>query len=287
MENYTRNGLVFDVTDSGPADADTIVLLHGFPQDRTAWHEVAQRLNTAGYRTLAPDQRGYSPAASPSQVSAYAMRELVGDVAALIEASGREKVHVVGHDWGGAVAWAVAAFLPDKVASLTVLSTPHPTAMQWAMRHGGQWKNSWYMGAFQIPFLPERVLAGRLQERLFTPSGLPTEQASHYVERFSTPQSLHGPLNWYRALAKGMLRGSKSAGDRAAGPMHRPLEIPTTYVWGRKDVALGRAAAEKTEEFVGGSYHFIELDAGHWLPERRPVEVVEAVLDRVTSVTGS
>lgn len=280
MDNYTRDGFVFEVTDSGPADADTILLLHGFPQDRTAWTEVSGRLNEAGYRTLAPDQRGYSPGASPSKVSAYAMRELVGDVAALIAASGREKVHVVGHDWGGAVAWAVAAFLPEKVASLTVLSTPHPTAMQWAMRHGGQWKNSWYMGAFQLPWLPERVLAGHLQERLFTPSGLPAEQARRYVERFSTPHSLHGPLNWYRALGKAMLRRGEG------GAMAKPLELPTTYVWGRKDAALGAAAAHKTADYVAGPYRFVEVEAGHWLPERRADEVTEAILDRVRSVTG-
>lgn len=280
MDNYERDGLVFEVTDSGPADAEAIVLLHGFPQDRSAWDAVSQRLNAAGYRTLAPDQRGYSPAASPHQVSAYAMRELVGDVAALIEGSGRQTVHLVGHDWGGAVAWAMAAALPHKIASLTVLSTPHPAAMQWAMRHGGQWKNSWYMGVFQVPWLPERLLAGRLQERLFTPSGLPASQAKHYVERFATPQSLRGPINWYRALGASMLRRPDSAGSHA-------LTVPTTYVWGRKDSALGEPAARKSAEFVCGPYEFLILEAGHWLPERRADEVADAVLARAGSVTES
>lgn len=295
MHTFERDGLVFDVTDSGPhetsgSDPEVVVLLHGFPQDRTAWKEVSDRLNAAGYRTLAPDQRGYSPGASPTAVSAYSMRALVADVAALINASGAQQVHLVGHDWGGAVAWAVATFLPERVATLTVLSTPHPTAMQWAMRHGGQWKNSWYMGAFQLPWLPERVLAGRLQERLFTPSGLPAEQARPYVERFATPESLRGPINWYRALAKSMLgigsrksggTGATSSSSSSGGGMSQPVQVPTTYVWGRKDVALGEAAAKKTAEYVAGPYRFVELEVGHWLPERRPDEVADAILERI------
>lgn len=288
MDTFERDGLVFDVTDSGPHDTsdpdpEVVVLLHGFPQDRTAWKNVSERLNAAGLRTLAPDQRGYSPAASPTAVSAYAMRELVADVAALIDASGKQRVHLVGHDWGGAVAWAVATFLPDRIATLTVLSTPHPTAMQWAMRHGGQWKNSWYMGVFQLPWLPERALAGRLQERLFTPSGLPADQAAPYVQRFATPQSLRGPINWYRALAKSMLGvgGRKSGAGSSGGAMSRGVQVPTTYVWGRKDVALGEAAAKKTADHVAGPYTFVELEVGHWLPERRPDEVAQAILDRI------
>src|SRR5579875_2784646 len=133
METFTRDELTFDVTDSGPDDAPVVVLLHGFPQDRQAWGKVTPQLVDAGYRVLAPDQRGYSPGASPRGVSAYRLRELCGDVAALLDAAGAGQAHIVGHDWGGAVAWSFAGAHPHRVASCTVLSTPHPAALTWAM----------------------------------------------------------------------------------------------------------------------------------------------------------
>ncbi len=126
ITTFSRDGLRFDVTDEGPLGGDVVVLLHGFPTDRTSWDRVAARLHEAGLRTLAPDQRGYSPGARPSDRDAYRLDELVADVLALIDASGRERVHLVGHDWGGALAWLVAGNHPTRIASLTVLSTPAP-----------------------------------------------------------------------------------------------------------------------------------------------------------------
>src|SRR6476620_5613798 len=175
ISTFSRDGLHFDVTDEGPLDGDVVVLLHGFPTDRTSWDRVAARLHEAGLRTLAPDQRGYSPAARRSDQAAYRLDELVADVLALVDASGRERVHLVGHDWGGALAWLVAANHPARIASLTVLSTPHPAAMARAWRTGVEQKRkSWYMAAFQLPHLPERAMAARF-ESLMGRSGLPTE----------------------------------------------------------------------------------------------------------------
>ncbi len=160
ITTFSRDGLRFDGwTDEGPLDGDVVVLLHGFPTDRTSWDRVAARLHEAGLRTLAPDQRGYSPGARPTDEDEdYRLRAAVGDVLALIEASGRERVHLVGHDWGGALAWLVAANHPTRIASLTVLSTPHPAAMSRAWRSGiDQKRRSWYMAAFQVPWVPEHV----------------------------------------------------------------------------------------------------------------------------------
>lgn len=291
METFERDGLVFDVTDSGPSDSsggsspEVVVLLHGFPQDRTAWTAVSDRLNAAGLRTLAPDQRGYSPRATPRGRSAYDIKELVADAAALITASGATKAHVVGHDWGGAVAWSLAAHRPDLVSTVTVLSTPHPAAMAWAMTNAGQWRHSWYMAAFQLPLLPE-IQMSRGMRKLFARTGLPADHAEHYVARFATRESLHGPLGWYRSLSsrgslKANLRPRRGSGE--ASPAGRKVSIPATYVWGSKDFALGRAAAEKTAEFCSGPYEFIELKAGHWLPETRVDEVSDAILRRVRS----
>lgn len=262
---------MFDVSDSGVGE-EVVVLLHGWPQDRHAWSRVTPLLVEAGLRVVAPDQRGYSPGARPSGRRAYRMAELVADVVALVDALGGSRVHLVGHDWGGAVAWAFAERHPERLQSLTVLSTPHHRAMAWAMRHGNQARRSWYMVAFQVPVLPELLLRRRLPAVLRR-TGLPATDAARYAARFRLPGSARGGLAWYRALP---LRRNAS-GDEAAP--HR-ISTPTTYVWGRDDPALGRAAAGRTREQVAADYTFIELDGGHWLPETRPREVAHAILER-------
>jgi pimeloyl-ACP methyl ester carboxylesterase len=268
ITTFSRDGLSFDVTDGGPLDGDVVVLLHGFPTDRTSWDRVAARLHDAGLRTLAPDQRGYSPGASPEDEDAYRLDELVADVLALIGASGRERVHLVGHDWGGALAWLVAGNHPDRIASLTVLSTPHPAAMSRAWRHGiDQKRRSWYMAAFQVPWVPEHAMAAGFHS-LLARSGLPTEDRRRYAARLARADALSGPINWYRAA-------------RHSGVGAHRVEVPTTYVWGSRDAFLGRTAAELTREHVGGDYELVELDAGHWLPETRDAECGAAILHRI------
>ena len=269
--------LVLDVRDEGPPTGDAVVLLHGFPQDSGAWDGVAPLLHRAGLRTLAPDQRGYSPGAGPQDVSAYRVSRLAEDVLAVMDAAGVDTAHVVGHDWGGAVAWYLGAHHATRVDSLTVLSTPHPRAMARAMTRSLQPLRSWYTVAVQVPVLPELVLSQTLGPTLRL-SGLPPETADRYARRFGRPSALMGPLAWYRAAGRRppwqLLGGG--TGD-AAGT----VTVPTTYVWGWRDPALGRAAAEATRDHVTGDYLFLELDAGHWLPELHPHEVADAILHRV------
>jgi pimeloyl-ACP methyl ester carboxylesterase len=270
-----RDGLALDVLDEGPRRGEAVVLLHGFPQDSRCWAEVTPTLHRAGLRTLAPDQRGYSPGARPDDVSAYRVSTLAADVLAVMDAAGLASAHVVGHDWGGAVAWYLGAQHADRVDSLTVVSTPHPSALAHSMVRSLQPLRSWYTLAVQLPVLPELLLAHTLGPALRL-SGLPAALADRYARRFSDPSALRGPLAWYRAAGRrppwqlvGPGGGSSDVG------------VPTTYVWGSHDPALGRAAAEATGEHVWGDYLFVELDAGHWLPELNPDEVAGAVLDRV------
>ncbi|HET7397425.1 MAG TPA: alpha/beta fold hydrolase, partial [Intrasporangium sp.] len=223
MSTYERNGMTFDVTDSGPADGTPVVLLHGFPTDRTSWRHVEPLLHEAGQRTYAPDQRGYSPGARPGGRTAYRMEQLVADVIALVDATGHEQVHLVGHDWGAAVAWLLAGNHPDRVTSLTALSTPHPRAMTQALR-GEQALRSWYMAAFQLPFLPEALLGARFRKAL-SGSGLPDEDLERYAARLASRAALAGPINWYRAIPLSRIRA-------------RRVTVPTTYVWGSGDFAL-------------------------------------------------
>lgn len=287
LTSFTRDGLTFEVVDGGPRDGEVVVLLHGFPEDASAWTAVSERLHDNGFRTLAPDQRGYSPGASPTGTDAYRVTQLVRDVLALVDASGAERVHLVGHDWGGAVAWTTALSSPERLLSLTVLSTPHPTAMARALRTPDQARRSWYMLAFQVPGLPERVLS-RSMRRFLTSAGLPADHAERYAARFASPASLRGPIGWYRASAPWRSLSSRGSGRRtgagatkgAGAQRSSQVRVPTTYMWGRHDVALGRAAAEGTADLVDADYRFVELDAGHWLPECHPDEVAEAITER-------
>lgn len=283
MNQFSRQGLVFDLVDSGPAEAEAVVvLLHGWPQDHTAWDRVTPLLVAGGLRVLALDQRGYSPGARPPGTAAYRMRELVADVAALLDEAGAARAHLVGHDWGGAVAWAFAERHPERLDSLTVLSTPHHRALAWAFRHGDQARRSWYMAAFQVPAVPEAVLR-RTLPHVLRRSGLPEPDAERYAARFRQPGAARAQLAWYRAL-RNPLRGNGST-DSGSNGKPRRITVPTTYVWGRHDPVLGRAAAERTGRYVVSDYQFVELDAGHWLPETRPDDVATAVLSRAGGVS--
>ena len=177
MDHFTRSGLDFPVRDGGPADGEPVVLLHGFPQTAASFDGVADRLNAKGLRTLVPTQRGYATTARPHRRRDYRITDLVADVIALLGAAGVNRVHLVGHDWGGAVAWAVAGSAPDRVRSLTVLSTPHPAALRESLLRSAQARKSWYMGMFQLPGLPERVLSRDLARQLRS-GGLPAEPAA-------------------------------------------------------------------------------------------------------------
>lgn len=267
LTQWHSDGLLLDVRNDGPADGTPVLLLHGFPQDGTSWDGVLPDLHAAGLRTLVPDQRGYAPGARPPGRRAYRLELLVGDVVALLDAAGPDRAHVVGHDWGGIVAWALAASRPERVASLTVASVPHPRALSRSLLSSPQALRSAYVGAFQLPQLPEALLGPRLED-LLRRSGLPAGPAARYAARMREPGALTAALNWYRALP--LSRSSTG-----------PVGVPTTYAWGSRDGALGRRAAELTAGQVHGPYYFAELDAGHWLPETRPSELAALVLGRI------
>ena len=270
------DGLVLSVRDEGPRRGEAVLLLHGFPQDGSCWDRVVPQLHAGGLRTLAPDQRGYAVAARPSDIGSYDVDALVADALAVLDAAGCDRAHVVGHDWGGALAWQLAAQHPGRVLSATVLSTPHPAAMAEAIvRSVQQPLMSWYTVAFQAPVLPEAALTWLLPAVLRR-SGLPAEDAARYASRLSRVRDLRGPLGWYRAAARRAVDPRRSSDPG-------PALVPTTYVWGRRDPALGRCAAERTRLHVEGPYWFVELDEGHWLPECRPDEVAEVVLRRATA----
>jgi pimeloyl-ACP methyl ester carboxylesterase len=273
VESFRRNGMVFDVHDGGPPDGEPVVLLHGFPQDATAFDRLAPALHSSGLRTLAPDQRGYSPSARPRGRGAYTMRVLVDDVLALLHDAGLSSAHVVGHDWGGAVAWALAAWHPDRVRTLTALSTPHPLAMTRSLLHSDQAVRSAYMGLFQLPLVPERLLLraqGAPLRRALIRGGLPQAAAQHYAARMLQPGALTAALNWYRAMPLSLRH-----------PVGK-VRVPTLHLWSDGDAFLGHAATEATAGFVTGPYRLVVLgDVPHWIPEAAPEQTVELVTTHV------
>ncbi len=276
ITSYERAGLAFDVIDEGPLDGPPVVLLHGFPQRATSWAKVTPLLGEAGFRTYAPDQRGYSPGARPHGRRAYKATELVDDVVALIDRIDAP-VHLVGHDWGAAVAWGVAARHPDRLASLTAVSVGHTQAFLRALRSSDQARRSWYMGLFQLPFVPERLLSGKwFVQKFLGGSGMTDEMLTTYRIEIVDGGALTGGLNWYRAIPFAL---------RDEVP---DVSVPTTFVWSDGDRALGRRMAELTEEHVDGPYELIELTgASHWIPEERPADLAEAIIGRARSAASA
>lgn len=273
MDEFRRGDLVFDVTDTGPADGPVVILLHGFPQFNESWSVVARALAAQGYRCLAPNQRGYSPGARPHGRRAYRMPELIEDVRALVEASGADRVHLVGHDWGAAVAWSFAARYPERLASLSALSVPHPAAFARAMVTSRQGLASWYMYFFQLPAVPERVLIGRSGRgwtRLATFLQR-TNQTAAAAERDARAMSESGAfgsaLNWYRAMP---LVDPRSADVK--------ISVPTLFIWSDGDTAVLRKGAETCRQWVSGPYRFETLrGVSHWIADEAP-EVAGAML---------
>ncbi|HTT95141.1 MAG TPA: alpha/beta fold hydrolase [Solirubrobacterales bacterium] len=275
ITSYERGGLTFDVIDEGPLDGSPVVLLHGFPQRATSWAKVTPLLGEAGFRTYAPDQRGYSPGARPRGRRAYRATELVDDVVALIDRIGAP-IHLVGHDWGAAIAWGVAARHADRLSSLTAVSVGHSQAFLRSLRTVDQARRSWYMGLFQLPLVPERLLSGRwFVSKFLGGTGMTEEMLATYRAEMVAGGALTGGLNWYRAIP------FELSEDIPA------VSVPTAFVWSDGDKALGRRMAELTAEYVDGPYEFVELTgASHWIPDERPAELAEAIIGRARSASA-
>jgi pimeloyl-ACP methyl ester carboxylesterase len=270
--------LTFDVRVDGPEDGRPVLLLHGFPETSLSWASVTPLLTKAGLRTYAPDQLGYCPGARPDEVAAYSTPSLAQVTADLMTALDVLRADVVGHDWGANVAWALAAWHPDRVRSLTAVSVPHPAAYTVAYRTDPEQKErSAYIRLFWQPGKAEEVLladgARRLRRMLSGgegESGIPAEAIEQYVSVLSAPGALTAALNWYRAM---------SSGDRVD-----QVQVPTTYVWSDGDAAIGRTAAEACANYVAGEYRFVELPGvTHWIPEQAPDQLAGAILDRIAS----
>ncbi len=272
MDHYRHNGLTFDVRDAGPADGPVVVLLHGFPQYNDSWDAVIDRLTAQGYRCLAPNQRGYSPGARPPRRRDYRIPELVGDLGALIDASGAQQVHLVGHDWGAAVAWAAAAEMPERLKTVSPVSVPHPAAFLKSFLNSRQGLASYYMYLFQLPRIPECTMLrrnGSLLSKSLKQAGQTPAAAERDAHAMLEPGALTAALNWYRALPLSN-----------PGSVNQKVSVPTLYVWSDGDIALMPKAAYDTGRYVTGEYRFEILPGvSHWIPDEEPDKLAELLLE--------
>ena len=244
-----------------------VILLHGFPEDRSSWSGVIPPLAAAGFRVLAPDQRGYSPGARARRRREYALPTLAGDVLALADQAGAERFHLVGHDWGANLAWYLGAHQAARIRTLTSLSVPHPRALSAAMLRSSQALRLYYMAFFQLPAVPEWLIARPdFMRRNLIRTGLDPESAARYAKR---ARDMTGPLNWYR--------GMWFAGQVPAVP------VPTLFVWSDGDRFVTRAAAQRCADWVTGPYTWqILAGVSHWIPEEAPQRTAELILELLT-----
>jgi len=273
----TLGALRFDVTADGPEDGPVVILLHGFPETSACWRHQVPVLAAAGYRVLAPDQRGYSPEARPAGVEAYRSEALMGDVLGLADAVGADRFHVVGHDWGASITWQLAARHGERLRTATTLSVPHPLAYASALADTAtdQADRSSYFALFREEgsehgLLGEDATGLRL---IYAAAGLTEEEAAPHLAALGTPEALGAALNWYRAAGPHLIDGLG------------PVTVPMLHVWSTEDVALGREGAEATAAFVEGPYRFEVLEGvDHWIPEHAPDRLNELLLEHL--VTG-
>lgn len=263
----------------GNADGELVLLLHGFPQSRHSWRLQLPALIEAGYRVIAPDQRGYSAGArpDPSDLSNYRFENLVTDALDIVAATGSpdRRFHLVGHDWGGQVSWGVASAHPERLASLSVLSRPHPQAFLRALKDpdGEQKSRSKHHRSFLSSDTASLLLAddaSRLRQMLLG-SGVPSETVDDYVSILGDPQALEAALAWYRASPNL---------DVPIGL----ISVPTLYIWGDADQTVGRAAAEATSDYLRASCQFAVLPGvGHFASDQAPEQVNQLLLHHLAA----
>jgi pimeloyl-ACP methyl ester carboxylesterase len=249
-----------------------VLFLHGFPETAESFRQILPAVASAGYYAVAFSQRGYSPGARPRSVAAYNIIDLVGDVTRIAAGLGAHSFHLVGHDWGGGVAWVTAALHPSLVSSVMVLATPYPDALSAAITdpENPQHAASAYMAVFREPGSARRILADGVKgfKAIFAYGGgfVPAATIDAYARTMATPAALGAAVNWYRA-------------NPFPTPPFGTTKVRTVYLWGSNDATFLLPTAQATAQYVKGPYTFCELPGkGHWLPEDAGPQIVQALL---------
>jgi pimeloyl-ACP methyl ester carboxylesterase len=271
------NGLRLRVAQTGPEDGPIVILLHGFPEFWYGWRKQMPALAAEGIHVWAPDQRGYATSDKPPQVRDYTLDKLAGDVANLITAAGRQRAIVVGHDWGGAVAWWLAAINPELVKRLVILNVPHPQVMRrMILTNPRQMLRSWYMFAFQIPWLPEWAARRNHWQALVQgmrassrPATFTEADFEHYRQAWSQPGAYMAMLNWYRAMFR----------YGVSSPRNMRIVPPTLILWGKQDRFIGPEAAEASLALCDDGRIVVYETATHWIQHEEADDVNRRIVE--------
>lgn len=285
FERYQlASGLNMRIARCGPTDAPLVVMLHGFPE---CWYSYRHQMRALSDRfdCAAVEMRGYGETDAPRGVSNYSLDKLVGDVADIIHALGREKAVVIGHDWGGAVAWATALTRVEVVERLIVLNCPHPARFSRELaRNPRQMLRSWYMLFFQIPWLPEAImrrgnfatLLSGMRDMAVQKSAISDEDLEYFRAALKNPYAITAAINYYRAMFRSQLRPS----SRRANSFDGKIAIPTMLIWGEDDFALGKELTYGMEPLFSGEFQLKYIaDCGHWVQQEKPEQVNQHIAE--------
>lgn len=271
IKELKANGLTFQCRVCGLENSgDPIIFLHGFPETSHMWEGIMIDFASKGYRCLAPNQRGYSPGARPRGVKNYLINELASDVVALADAVEFKKFHLVGHDWGAGCGWAVVELYRNRIQSWSALSVPHMAAFDYAKQNDpNQMKQSRYIDLFQVPVIPEMMSSfGNYKMLRKAWHIIPNEEVEDYLTVFGKYSGRKSTINWYRANTNMPIE-------------FRHVSLPTLFIWGNKDLYIGRTGVEMAKQYMAGEYNMVELDAGHWLIQEKFERVRDEILNHI------
>lgn len=277
------NGVTLHYVEACAASDRLCVLLHGFPEFWYSWRYQIPVLAAAGFHVLAPDLRGYNLSDKPRGVSAYRINALLGDVLGLIESAGAERAAIVGHDWGGVLAWRLAIDHPRRVEKLIVLNAPHPAAYRRELRSWRQLLRSWYILFFQPPELAEQLLGvgdfewiGRMFRRqCANPQAFGSEDVRRYKQALARPGALTAALNYYRAFMRHRMQ--------SVARIDSPINVPVLLLWGERDVYLSPRLTEGLGAWVPDLRVVRFPEVSHWIQNDAPERVNRLMIDFLTS----
>jgi pimeloyl-ACP methyl ester carboxylesterase len=275
FEHIPTNGIHLHTALAGPENGPPVITLHGFPEAWFGWENQIQALAKAGFRVIAPDQRGYNLSDKPQGINNYRIEQLVNDILGLADTLNLDQFHLAGHDWGAIVAWSLALSKPERVKHLIIANVPHPAVFKDYLRtHPAQMFRSWYAGFFQLPFLPEILC--RTGNWRFLIQAMPIswreETRERYREAWSHPGAITAMINWYRAAAR----------NSSQRNLPSIVEPPTLIIWGKQDPHLSFQMAPLSLEYCRAGELVMIEDATHWVQHDQPDTVSRLMIEHLT-----
>jgi pimeloyl-ACP methyl ester carboxylesterase len=273
LEFIATNGIKLHTAFAGPADGEPVILLHGYPDAWFGWEQQIKSLAEAGYRVIAPDQRGYNLSDKPGGIDSYNLKVLAADIVGLADTLGIKKFYLAGHDFGGIVSWSIASLFPDRLKKLVIINVPHPRVMlKYVRTHPSQMRRSWYAYFFRLPWLPEKVVSAGNYNLLMSSMarGLSTGQRERYLEAWRQPGATTSMINWYRSML---------AGGASMPFFKNPITAPVLVIWGKQDPHIEYQMAQLSADYCRDGRVVMIEDATHWVMVDKPDEAGRLIIE--------